>query len=183
MSASAGALREGSGPLGWFAQRGSLLELPANTRFASASGEWEPVRGLTLSGDLSVGSTRADGLLLKLDQATSTSWSVGAALDCTRFDFSCSRLWFGLTRPLGLTRARVVATLADTPEGYFDDLTFSQRNVMISPSDRELDFNFGGSTDTRFGTFRLDLIGLHNEGNQKRAPLSYGLTASLRRRF
>jgi hypothetical protein len=73
--------------------------------------------------------------------------------------------------------------LADTPDGYFDPLTFSQRDLTVSPSEHELDFTLGSATGTRFGTFRFDLVGLYNEGNQTRESLGYGLTASLHHRY
>ena len=120
---------------------------------------------------------------MQISDGLSTSWSFTSSLDCRKAGLACSRLTLSLSQPIRLERARLSALLADTPEDYFADPTFSLREVNLEPSSRELDLGLSVTSDTRVGSFGLDLKGLVNEGHQQRDSVGYGVSGSFRRRF
>jgi hypothetical protein len=178
-----GQLDERGGPLGMIAPPGSDLAMPAQSRFATLKTEWNARPGLSFSAEGAVGRTEADGQLLTLRNAVSTSWRLRGVADCTIVKLACSGLAVELSQPVRVERGTVTAYLADQPADYFDILTFSDRRLSLSPTGRELDLRVSAWRPLGFGAFRLEGSAIVDEGHRADAPLNLGLTAGWRARF
>jgi hypothetical protein len=178
-----GQLDEKGGPLGSLAPAQSDLSMPAISRFATLRTDWSRVPGILLTAEAAVGKTDAEGRLLHLNDAVSSSWRLRAIADCANLKLPCSGLSVELSQPVRVERGTVRATLADQPADYFDPLTYSDRTLSLSPSGRELDLRVSAWRPLGPGAFHFEAAAISDEGHRADAPLNLGVTAGWRARF
>jgi len=184
-SFGAGALTEEGGPLGGYVSSRSDMALPSSSRFLTWAADWALAPGLGLFGQGAVGGTKAEGRMLTIRNATSTSWMAGARIDCARVGIGCSTLLLSLSQPLRIEGGAVSAVLADQPLAYFDPLTYSRRTLSLRPSGRELDLSLGvtWAEVPRLGSLRLNAMAVFDEGHRKGVDTVYVVSTSLRKSF
>lgn len=184
VSVGAGALSEPAGPLGSLAPAHSTFAMPAQSRFTSVQTVWRGAPGLQLSAQAAFGRTDADGALMHLADARTSSWALAADIACAQFGIGgCQGVTFSLSQPLRIEAGEISAMLADVPLDYSDPITFSQRTLALSPSARELDVGLGLHRRIAAGVGRLQATALINPGHRADAAVAYGLSASFRTRF
>lgn len=181
---SVGALTEPFGPLGSNVATTGPLAMSARTGFVTLSAEAPLADGVSAYGDVSAGQTRADGPVLSMRRGYSSAWRIGVTGECRQLRVACSRLTFEMSQPLRMESGAFEARLADQPEHYFDELTFSSRTASATPSGRELDVGLFADQDLGgFGMLRIALQAALQSGHRRDADPVYGLSANWRVRF
>lgn len=181
---SVGALIEPFGPLGSNVATTGPLAMPARTGFVTISAEAPLADGVSAFGEVSGGQTRIDGPLFSMERGYSSAWRVGVTGECRRLRVACSRLTFEISQPLRMESGVFRARLADRPEHYFDDLTFSWREASAAPSGREMDFGFFADRNLGgLGQLRLGVQAALQSGHRRDADPVYGLAANWRMTF
>lgn len=178
----AGALSEPAGPLGSLAPASSSFSMPARSRFASIEARWQGAPGVALTAQAAFGETEAQGPLMALAGASTSSWSLAADLSCGRFT-GCQAISFSLSQPLRVETGRITTTLADVPLDYSDPVSFSQRTLALAPSGREIDIGLGLRRALGPGTLSVRANALTSPGHRAEAPVAFGLAASFHSRF
>ena len=139
-----GALSERMGPLGAWARIGSGFEMPSETTFAAASGRFGLGHDLWLDVEMGWARTDLSGQFLSLSEAAiSSNWRLGLTGACRQLGLGCQSLTWSVSQPLRVESGAFSAWLADAPEGYFDPLTFSERQFSASPTGRQIDLALG----------------------------------------
>ena len=178
-----GQLREDGGPLGAFAPPGSDLAMPASSRFVSIRTRWEAADGLAVIAEGAFGRTAAEGRLMSLRDGASSSWSLQATADCALLRLACAGISVALSQPLRIERGTINALLPDQPSDYFDDLTYSWRELALRPSGRELDLRLSGWSPLGIGALHVEAAAILQEGHRRDAPLNLGVAAGWRASF
>ena len=182
-SASFGRLDEPEGPLGSLIPGQTAFSMPARTEFASLHADFAALPWLTLSGEGSIGRTRAQSAFLNQSEPlVSSSWRLTARTQCA--GDGCTHFELDLSQPVRVEAGQFWTVLPDVPLNYDDPLYFSRRSFSAAPGGRELDLRLGmdRSWDS-FGLLQLQLVGARDAGNYAGQPLSLGLLANWRTRF
>ena len=177
----AGILTEAGGPLGSVMGRNSAYAMPALTRYGLAQLLWAPAPGVTLSARGAVGSTHAAGQALTVD-AVSSSWTLEATGACPS-RWLCDGVTVSWGQPVRVERGELSAILADQPRQYLDPLTYSRRAIDATPNGRELEWAASVRRTLGATTLSLRADALTQGGNQRRTPLTLGLSAHISGRF
>jgi len=184
-SISVGRLDEPQGPLGSLLPTFTAFSLPASTDFVSIRTDWTMSRRLMLSAEGGVGSTRATGQLLALQNAAiSSNWRVTARFGCLYRQTGCTGLELEAAQPTRIEGGAFTAHLAQVPAAYDDPLVYTERRFSASPSGREIDLRLG--LDRAFkdlGSGQINLLTVFDRAHQAGAPVSLGVAARWRSRF
>ncbi|PTT06629.1 S8 family peptidase, partial [Caulobacter sp. HMWF025] len=184
LSATGGLLTEPLGPLGSYVAPGSTLESSARTRYGAAALDLRVSPRLAVRAEAAVGRTRADGAVLDLTEAVSSSWSLAATLDCAGLGWLCDQAGLEIAQPLRVERGRFQAYLADIPVAYDDPQTFSLRRISAAPDGREIDLHFSLQRTVGPGEWVVVRSGLALQpGHRADAAPELGASALWRRRF
>ena len=180
-----GGLDERMGPLGSFVPLGSGFEMPASTRFAGVSGQFDLGLGLWLDAEVGWARTDMSGQFLRLsDEAVSSNWKLGLTSYCQQLGLGCQTISWTLSQPLRVESGEFSAWLADIPLAYFDPLTFSERRFSATPSGRQIDVSLGSVHALADGSqLALRAIVTRDDRHVETAPPSYALVGSWRTRF
>ena len=100
------------------------------------------------------------------------------------FSVSGLLLTWSVSQPLRAESGVFSAFLADSPEDYFDALTFSERRFSVTPSGRQIDLSLGSIHRLDDGS-ALDLRATvtRDDRNIAASPTALTLTGSWRRQF
>ncbi|WP_332678270.1 S8 family peptidase [Brevundimonas sp.] len=180
-----GGLDEKMGPLGSYAPLDSGFALPSTTTFGSVGGEFALRSNLFLNAEIGWARTDLAGRFLSLSEtAVSSSWALGLTTFCKQLGFACETLNWSISQPLRTESGVFSAYLADSPAGYFDDLTFSERTFSATPSGRQIDMSLGSVHRLGDGS-ALSLRGMvtRDDQNVRAAPTTFTLMGSWGRTF
>ncbi len=182
-TASFGRLDEPEGPLGSLIPGQTAFSMPARTDFASLHADFAALPWLTLSGEGSIGRTRAESAFLSQSAPlVSSSWRLSARTECA--GDGCTHFELDLSQPIRVEAGQFWTVLPDIPANYEDPLYFSRRSFSAAPGGRELDVRLGMDRSWNdFGMLQLQLVGARDAGNYTAQPLSLGLLANWRTRF
>jgi hypothetical protein len=185
LAGSIGRLDEPEGPLGSLIPGQTSFSMPASTNFATLHADFAALSWLTLSGEGSVGRTRAQSTFLNLaTPLISSSWRLTARTQCTGPRGDCTHFELDLAQPVRVEQGRFWALLADVPEAYGDPLYFSRRTFSAAPDGRELDLRLGMDRSwSGLGLLQLQFVTARDAGNYAGQPLSLGVLANWRTRF
>jgi len=184
LSGTAGAVDEPLGPLGAFVTPGATLESPARTRYGAAALDLAISPRLALRAEAAMGRSRADGAVLDLTDAVSSSWRLAASLDCAGFGWACDQASVEIAQPLRIERGRFQAYLADAPLAYDDPDSFSTRRFSAAPVGREIDLRISLQRSLEQGGQLVLRSGVALQpGHRADAPPELGVSALWRRRF
>ena len=176
-------LDEPEGPLGSLIPGQTAFSMPAKTDFASLHADVAALPWLTLSGEGSIGRTRAQSAFLSQSAPLiSSSWRVTARTQCA--GEGCTHFELDLSQPVRVETGRFWTVLPDLPAAYDDPLSFSRRSFSAAPAGRELDLRLGMDRSwSDLGLLQLQLVGARDSGNYAGQPLSLGVLANWRTRF
>jgi subtilisin family serine protease len=180
-----GGLDEKMGPLGSYAPLDSGLALPSTTTFGSVAGQFTLRPNLFLNAEMGWARTDLEGRFLSLSEtALSSTWAVGLTTFCKSFGFGCESLTWSIQQPLRTESGTFRAHLPDSPEGYFDATTFSERTFSARPSGRQIDMSLGSVHRLSDGS-ALSLRGVitRDDQNVRSSETGYSLMGSWGRRF
>ncbi|WP_332639713.1 S8 family peptidase [Brevundimonas sp.] len=180
-----GGLDEKMGPLGSYAPLDSGFALPSNTTFGSVGGQFALRSNLFLNAEMGWARTDLEGRFLSLSEtAVSSTWALGLTTFCKQLGLGCETLTWSISQPLRTESGVFSAYLADSPAGYFDDLTFSERTFSATPSGREIDMSLGSVHRLGDGS-ALSLRGVvtRDDQNVRSSPTTFTLMGSWGKRF
>ena len=180
-----GGLDEKMGPLGSYAPLDSGFALPSSTTFGSVAGQFTLMDNLFLTAEMGFARTDLAGQFLTLSEsAISSTWALGLTTFCHQLGFACESLTWSVSQPLRAESGVFSAFLADSPEDYFDALTFSERRFSVTPSGRQIDLSLGSIHRLDDGS-ALDLRATvtRDDRNIAASPTALTLTGSWRRLF
>ncbi len=184
-TAAFGRLSEPRGPSGSLLPGRTSFSMPAVTDFASVHADWAAAARLLLSAEASLGRTRTgDAFLTMTRPLMSSSWRITARTQCSGPRDDCTHLELDLAQPVRIEGGTFGTLLADVPAAYGDPLYFSHRSFSAAPSGREIDLRLGVDRSWRgFGLLQLQLLAVHDDGNQSGGPVGMGVLANWRTRF
>ena len=180
-----GGLDEKMGPLGSYAPLDSGFALPSTTTFGSVGGEFALRSNLFLNAEMGWARTDLSGRFLNLSEtAISSTWALGLTTFCKQLGFGCESLTWSISQPLRTESGVFSAYLADSPAGYFDELTFSERTFSAAPSGRQIDMSLGSVHRLEDGS-ALSLRGMvtRDDQNVRASPTTFTLMGSWGKTF
>jgi hypothetical protein len=140
---------------------------------------------LFLNAEMGWASTDVSGQFLGLtDNLMSSTWSLGLTTFCRQLGLGCQTLTWTIRQPLRVERGQFSAWLADSPEEYFDPLTFSERRFSATPSGRQIDMSLGTIHQLSDHSFvDLRAIATRDDRHVRSAPPTYTMMGSWRTIF
>ena len=185
VTASLGRLDEPEGPLGSLIPGQTAFSMPASTDFATLHADVAALPWLTLSGEGSLGRTRAQSVFLSQSgPLISSSWRLTARTQCAGPRDDCTHFELDLSQPVRVERGQFWTVLPDVPDAYGDPLYFSRRSFSAAPQGRELDLRLGMDRSwDGLGLLQLQLVTARDAGNYAGQPVSLGVLANWRTRF
>ena len=180
-----GGLDEKMGPLGSYAPLDSGFALPSTTTFGSVAGQFALRSNLFLNAEMGFARTDLSGRFLSLsDSAISSTWALGLTTFCKQLGFGCESLTWSISQPLRTETGVFSALLADTPAGYFDAPSFSERTFSASPSGRQIDMSLGSVHRLDDGSaMSLRALVTRDDQNVRASPTTFTLMGSWGKRF
>ena len=173
------------GPLGSYAPLDSGFALGSTTTFGSVGGQFSLRSNLWLNAEMGWARTDLTGRFLNLSEtALSSTWALGLTTFCKQLGFGCETLTWSIAQPLRTESGVFSAYLPDSPAGYFDDLTFSERTFSATPSGRQIDMSLGSVHRLGDGS-ALSLRGMvtRDDQNVRSSPTTFTLMGSWGKTF